>query len=264
MTSRDPALITQNPSLTLVVPVFNEESRLARNGMDLINYIESKPAGSGLIIVNDGSTDGTARVACEIENCSSRARVVQLPHLGKGAAIAYGLAKAKTTLAGYTDVDLSTPLREVDRLFAAASRTHELVIGSRGLPEATIGNHQARVREVLGRMFNWYVQMTIAPGIKDTQCGAKFAQTTTWREILNTTREEGFAWDAEAVALAIRLGFGVLEVGIEWSHDPQTRVSVVADGMKMAWAVTRILTSLHGVPSMKRMQWPRAQGADDG
>lgn len=226
--------------LSLVIPVFNEEARLVGNGNELIQYIEGQPSGSKLLIVDDGSTDGTRQAAQGLVERSPCVTYLHRPHLGKGAAVQKGLEAAETPLSGYTDVDLSTPLHEVDRLFQLAASTECLVIGSREMPQTLIANHQARRREWLGRLFNLWVRAMIAPGIRDTQCGAKFARREVWEAILPRVAENGFAWDAAVVAHALRLDIPVLEVGIEWSHDPSTRVRVWRDGLSMAMAVPRI------------------------
>lgn len=223
--------------ITLVIPVYNEETRLDRNGMELMGYIDSAPGGSTIVFVDDGSTDATVPKATQLAGQSPRIQVHARPHLGKGAAVAYGLGIATTPLAGYTDIDLSTPLSEVNRLFVIAASTNSLVIGSRGLSTSRVEKHQSGLRERLGRTFNLLVRATIAPGVHDTQCGAKFGRTSSWRSILAKTSDNGFAWDAEAVAVAQRLGLGVEEVGIRWSHDPMTRVDVMGDGVRMALAV---------------------------
>lgn len=237
------------PPVSLVIPVFNEEVRLHRNARALFDYASGLPDGSRLIIVDDGSSDRSLEIARSLAAGSRRIDVVTQQHTGKGAAVEHGLNLATTAVAGYTDVDLSTPLHEVDRLIRLAGDARSLVIGSRGVSESKIVNHQRRPREWLGRLFNLLVRSTIAPGIRDTQCGAKFANTETWHSILAHTNQPGFAWDAEVVALAMRLGHGVREIGIEWAHDPMTRVDVLSDGLRMATSVLQIARQLRESPA---------------
>jgi glycosyltransferase involved in cell wall biosynthesis len=224
-----------------VVPIFNEEARLKTNGPSFVSYIESAPSGSCVMLVDDGSADTTAAVAKSMAERSPQVVFLKRPHFGKGAAVAHGLAHCDTPLAGYTDVDLSTPLHEVDRLFSIAASTPTLVIASRDVATSRVLTHQNSLRERLGRTFNTLVRATITPGIHDTQCGAKFARRQTWDALLAHTKNPGFAWDAEAVAVAQRLGLGVSEIGIEWSHDPMTRVNVIPDGIRMAVSVLAML-----------------------
>ncbi|MDQ6796640.1 MAG: hypothetical protein M3011_01220, partial [Actinomycetota bacterium] len=106
-------------------------------------------------------------------------------------------------------------------------------------------------REVLGKCFNRLVQLTLIPGVYDTQCGAKVASTAVWRRLLPHCHEDGFAWDVEAVAVARRLGLPVHEIGVRWSHDRRSSVRPWRDGMAMVRAVPRIRRGVRAVPSSR-------------
>jgi glycosyltransferase involved in cell wall biosynthesis len=228
-------------TLCLVVPMFNEEERAAGTVLPLLDHIDRKPEGSVLVFVDDGSSDRTIEVVerAVAEHGSQRASVLARPHLGKGAAVRAGLLQASTTVAAFCDVDLATPLAEVDRLAAIAIEGSCLAIGSRGVSEARIEQRESLRREIAGKAYNRLVRV-LCPGITDTQCGAKAATTATWRAILAHSREDGFAWDVEAIALAMRLSIPVREIGVEWHHDDRTRVRVLHDGLSMVLSVPRI------------------------
>ena len=117
------------------------------------------------------------------------------------------------------------------------------------------------MREFLGRAFNRAVQLLVAPGIVDTQCGAKVAQTDLWREILPRCREEGFAWDVEVVAVANSLDIPVLEIAIEWRHDEGSQVRVLRDGIAMLRALPRIRRNVVRRPGDRP---PGASGPETG
>lgn len=238
-------------SLSLVVPVFNEEERLGRSGPKLAAFVVARGPGSELVIVDDGSTDATREVAEDLRSRHPDAgvRLIRCPHRGKGAAVRAGLNSATTTLAGFCDVDLATPLDQFERLCGAALSGSVLVIGSRGVRSAQLVQRESGVREALGRTYNRLLRLTLTPGIYDTQCGAKVATTSVWREILPYCRETGFAWDVEAVALARRRGIAVWELGVRWAHDSRTRVRPLPDGLAMAWAIPRIWKRLQAVPA---------------
>lgn len=238
--------------VALVVPVFNEEERLREHGERLLGFVATFGQGSELIIVDDGSTDGTCEVAEGLvrKHPSGRVSLVRRPHEGKGAAVRAGLEDATAGVAGFCDVDLATPLDQLQRLFAAAFAAPALVIGSRGVVSSVLVRREGHVRELLGKTYNRLLRITLTPGICDTQCGAKAATTAVWREILPHCRERGFAWDVEAVAVARRLDIAVWELGILWAHDPRTRVRPLVDGMAMVWAVPRIWKRTHAVSSL--------------
>jgi glycosyltransferase involved in cell wall biosynthesis len=229
-------------TLCLVVPVFNEEDRVAESLDQLYEFISARAPGSRLLFVDDGSSDRTVEVVTSaIERWGSDVvAILCCPHAGKGAAVRSGLREAGTDLAAFCDIDLSTPLDQLNRIIAEAAAGNCLAIGSRAAPGARIAQHEERRREIAGKAFNRLVRAWLCPGVADTQCGAKAAPTEVWRCVLPFSREDGFAWDVEVIATALRLAIPVREVGIEWNHDERTRVRVWQDGVSMVLAVPRI------------------------
>jgi dolichyl-phosphate beta-glucosyltransferase len=237
------------PELTLVVPLFDEAHRFAIFAPQLCEHIRSFGPRSELVFVDDGSTDDTVahvqRFIAANEGVS--VRLLRRPHLGKGAAVSAGLATAMTEIAAFCDLDLSTPLAELDRIVEAASRAPILAVGSRGAASSVLKRRQHPSRELLGRAYNRLVQLTVVPGIVDTQCGAKAAATNLWQKVLPMCREQGFAWDVEVIAMARALGLNVQEIGIEWSHRDGSRINPVRDGLAMLRAVPRIRRNVSSV-----------------
>jgi len=134
-----------------------------------------------------------------------------------------------------------------------------MVIGSRGLASSRVLRHESSVRETLGRAYNRAVRSLILGGIADTQCGAKVAPTATWHQVLAHCREEGFAWDVEALAVARALGIPVSEIGVTWTHDDDSRVRVLRDGAAMLRSLPRIY--LRARPARRA---PRPAGTGGG
>lgn len=231
--------------LTVVVPLYNEAHRFRTFAPPLLRFVQTWGRGSELVFVDDGSSDDTAaQVEAFMAQSGGRVRLVRRRHEGKGAAVSAGLASAFTDVAAFCDLDLSTPLPELARIVQAAMRAPILAIGSRGAANASLTRRQHRVRELLGRTYNRAVQLSVVPGVVDTQCGAKAAQTTIWHKILPLCRERGFAWDVEAIAMARTLGVTVQEIGIEWHHQDGSRVNPVQDGADMLRALPRIRRNL--------------------
>jgi dolichyl-phosphate beta-glucosyltransferase len=233
-------------SLTLVVPVYNESLRFELFASQLGDFIARCPGGSELIFVDDGSSDDTPELIERfiVDRCEVPIRLLRRNHRGKGAAVAVGLTSASSEMACFCDFDLATPLDELVRIVAAAEGMPILSIGSRGAVSAQITRHQHRSREFLGRAYNRLVQLSLVPGIADTQCGAKAASTDIWARIIPVCREEGFAWDVEVIAVARMMGVRVQEIGIEWRHQEGTRVNLLGDGARMVCAVPRIRRNL--------------------
>jgi glycosyltransferase involved in cell wall biosynthesis len=240
-----------HPPLSLVVPLFNEEERLAESGPALVRFVTDRALGSELLLVDDGSSDDTLAVARGLAGeHPDRVRVLPRRHAGKGATVQAGLRAATAPLLAFCDVDLSTPLAELDRIIGCATAAPVLAIGSRDVVATRLGRRESEVREQLGKAFNVLLRATLTPGIFDTQCGAKAAARSVWHEVLPYCREPGFAWDAELVAVCRRRGIAVWEVGIEWSHDDRSRVRPVRDGAAMLRSVPRILARVRAVPSL--------------
>lgn len=232
-------------ALGLVVPLFDEAVRFAEYGDQLVDYVARQPAGSELLFVDDGSGDDTARLVEQLiaQRSDATVRLLRRPHAGKGAAVAAGLAATAAELVAFCDLDLSTPLDQLDIVVAAATRGAPLAIGSRDLTGSRLLRRENRVRESLGRAYNRLLQATVTPGIVDTQCGAKAARREVWQRILPLCRQSGFAWDAEVVAVALALGVRVAEIPIEWRHDDRSKIRVGRDGLEMVLETGRIWQS---------------------
>ncbi|MET1001311.1 MAG: glycosyltransferase [Acidimicrobiia bacterium] len=228
-------------ALTLVVPIFDEEDRVQEHGRALLDFVAALAPGSRLLFVDDGSTDSTAEIVAKLIEGEPHAELLLMPHAGKGAAVAAGLAAATTEYAGFCDVDLATPLPDLARIFTVATRAAVLAIGSRDVSASVVVNPESRWREALGRAYNRLLQATVTPSVVDTQCGAKVAATGIWRRLLPWCQERGFAWDAEVVAVALAVGVEVQEVPVNWHHDERTRVRVLRDGAGMVVATGRIV-----------------------
>jgi dolichyl-phosphate beta-glucosyltransferase len=240
------------PSLSLVVPVFDEEQRLAEFGSALAEFVAHFGAGSELIVADDGSSDRTIDVAIALAQllAPGSLRVLAMPHRGKGAAVQAGLMAATGTVSAFCDVDLATPLDDIERLVRLVTTGPVVAAASRDVVTTTLVRPEGPRREFLGKLYNRLIQLTLLPGIRDTQCGAKAAMTSVWHAILPHTHEPGFAWDVEALTVARRLGFAVWEVGVAWSHDQRSKVRPVRDGAAMVRAVPRIWHSARRVEAL--------------
>jgi len=232
--------------LGLIVPVYNEINRLGPFFEELVDWVDGRSGTAELIFVDDGSTDGTAD---ELERLiadhrpSTHARVLRRPHSGKGGAVTAGLSASIAGIRAFCDLDLATPLEDLERIIARASRADLLAIASRDLSGSVVARPESRVREALGRLYNRLLQATVTPGVVDTQCGAKAASSGVWEVLLPRCHQTGFAWDAELVALALASGVVVQEVPVTWRHDPRSKVRVVRDGLGMVRQTPTIMRS---------------------
>lgn len=229
-------------SFGLVVPLYDEADRLPEFGPLLVDFAAGQPPGSELVFVDDGSTDATAELVDELvaANPGRPVRLLRRAHEGKGAAVAAGLRASTAEVRGFCDLDLATPLDQLEHVLRAAQRVPALAVGSRDLAASRLLRAEGPIREALGRSYNRLLQLTITPGVVDTQCGAKVATAPVWEAVLPHCREAGYAWDAEVIAIAGALGIGVQEIPIDWRHDERSKVHVGRDGLAMVWAIPRI------------------------
>jgi dolichyl-phosphate beta-glucosyltransferase len=209
----------------VVIPAYDEERRLPRSLEKLAEYRSRTSIDLDVLVVDDGSRDGTATTA---EACGRRLslplRVVrQDRNRGKGAAVRAGVLQASGDSVLVSDADFSTPIEEWERLQAAGA---DVAIGSRGLDESYVKERQPFFRQTMGKLFNLLVRLLAVPGVHDTQCGFKLFRREAAREIFSRARVDRFAYDVESLLLARRLGFTLAEVPVLWFNSSDSRVSL--------------------------------------
>ena len=228
---------------SLVIPAYNESGRIAQCIAETAAWTRTRPGGLDweVLVVDDGSTDGTAQLARDLAAREGLAlRVLSYaPNRGKGAAIREGVLAASGDPVLVSDTDLSTPLSEFDKL-AAALRTHPIAIGSRALQEDLVRRRQAPHRVLLGKAGNGIIRFLAVPGIHDTQCGFKLFRGDAAKTLFREARVDRFAWDVEILYLARRRGLAIAEVPVLWFNSPESKVRVVRDALQTLWDVMRI------------------------
>ncbi len=225
--------------LSLVIPAFNEEDRLRPTLDRVVGHLQSRPESFEIIVVDDGSSDGTSRVATGFAD--PRVRLLRLErNRGKGAAVRAGMLAARGDFRVFTDADLSTPISEMAPMLAALRGGADLCIGSRALDRRRVKLHQPWYREGMGRIFNLLVRLSGVGGISDTQCGFKGLRADAAETLFPLMTVEGFSFDVELILLARRHGFRVTEMPVEWYNSPQSRVHPLRDAAKMFTEIIRI------------------------
>ncbi|HEY4563073.1 MAG TPA: dolichyl-phosphate beta-glucosyltransferase [Thermoanaerobaculia bacterium] len=218
--------------LSVVVPAYNEEKRLAPGLRQALDYLARRGEPYELLVVDDGSRDETIRVAESF--VPQGVRVVRHErNRGKGAAVRTGLLASRGRKVLISDADFSTPIEEVEKLERFLQDGTPLVIGSRGLADSQIRQRQPIYREMMGRTFNRLIRLFGVRGIRDTQCGFKLARGEEGRRIAAELKIEGFAWDVEMIWLARRRGYGIAEVGVVWVNSPDSRVDPIRSSFSM-------------------------------
>ena len=231
------------PSISIVIPAYNEERRLPATLRSILDYLRARDWSSWeVIVVNDGSMDGTAAVAEQFGAAYSGVRLLQNPgNRGKGYSVRHGMLEAECDWVLFTDSDLSAPIEELDKLIAAANqRGASVAIGSRAVDRRLIEVHQSWFRETAGRVFNLLMRVATGLPFADTQCGFKLFERGAAREIFRRQRIERWGFDAEVLFIARRLGYRSIEVPVRWSHSEGTKVSMFRDSVNMFLDLLRI------------------------
>lgn len=225
-------------TLSLVIPAYNEAGRLPATLNQIVAYLEQTPWDWTIRIVDDGSTDGTARVAEGYAGRDPRIIVQREPHGGKGAAVKAGLLAATGSYRFICDADLSMPIRELARFLPLLAGA-DVAIGTREGAGARRVAEPTR-RHLVGRTFNYLVQRLLLPGLHDTQCGFKMFTAVAVERIFRDMTVDGWSFDIEALYLARRCGLRIVEVPIEWHYRAESRLNVLRDGPAMLLDLLRI------------------------
>jgi len=223
--------------LSIVIPSYNEEKRLPRALAQLRDYFAARKtdlATVEIVIVDDGSSDSTPRIAEEWARQWPGIRLVlNGENRGKGYSVRHGMLEARGRVALFTDADLSSPIEESEKLLAAIRAGNDVAIGSRAIDRSLIAVRQSRLRELAGIIFNGFVRLFTGLPFHDTQCGFKAFVTAPSRIVFEQQRIEGFGFDPEVLFLAKRHGLRAAEVPVRWAHDPATKVHVIYDSIRM-------------------------------
>jgi len=227
------------PTLSLILPAYNEEARLPALLETLATSAEQAVAGAGYVlrealVVDDGSADRTRAILAEAEPSHPNLRSVlgNGENRGKGAAIAAGVDRAEGNYVLLADVDLSTPLEELPKLGRAIESGADIAIGSRALDRSVVDRGPGH-RKLMGRAFNRAVRTMTGLELRDTQCGFKLMPTAIAGELLAEQTCPGFSFDVEMLMRADRAGLRIAEVPVIYIHDDRSRVRAVSSSYKM-------------------------------
>lgn len=221
--------------LSLIVPAYNEEDRIGTTLDRTLRYLHMQSYRWEVIVVDDGSRDGTGR---QVEQFAPDVRLCSLvTNMGKGAAVRTGMLLARGCYRVFTDADLSTPIEELAKMLDAFNRGADVVIGSRRLDRSLVKKPQPWYREWIGMLGNKIVQSALLRGYEDTQCGFKGCTAHAAEYIFSRTIINGFAFDVEMLYLAQQLGFRIEQIAVEWYNDPRTRVRAIRDTVRTLYEI---------------------------
>jgi len=213
--------------LSIIIPAYNEENDISNCISVVTEYCENRKIDFEIIAVDDGSSDQTLDIIRK--NASGNPRIHALTNgenRGKGFTVKHGVLESIGKNVLFTDVDMSTPICEYEKLLEYLSQGFDVAFGSRALAKSQLKKKQPWYRMQLGRLANKAIQ-TVVPalrGIKDTQCGFKLFRGDAARQIFPLQRIDRWGFDFEILHIARKYGYKVIEVPVEWSHSGDTRI----------------------------------------
>jgi dolichyl-phosphate beta-glucosyltransferase len=237
------------PRLSLVIPAYNERGRIGSTLEAAAAYFAEEGIDGELVVVDDGSGDGTADLVGRYAQTHPAVRLLRNDrNHGKGYTVRRGMLDAQGAVVLFCDADGSTPMGEATKLLGLIeSGQADVAIGSRELPESDLARPQPWHRRAMGWVFRQLVRMIAVRGFRDTQCGFKAFRREAAQEIFRRQTLERFAFDVELLVIAHRLGYRVVEVPVRWLDNPDSRVRPGVDSMRMLLDLFRIrLRALRG------------------
>ena len=229
------------PDYSIVIPAYNEEARLPATLERVLAFVHEQRWSAEVIVVNDGSRDGTADLVRAAAQKEPMLRLLENPgNRGKGYSVRNGMLNARGTVMIFSDADLSSPISEAPKLVAALSSGADVAIGSRWLRAELQTRRQSWLRQVLGRIFNLLARGILGLNFHDTQCGFKAFTSEAVQAIFPQQRIERFGFDPEILFLARKCGLKVEEVPVLWGHSGGERIHPLLDGGKMLIEMLRI------------------------
>jgi glycosyltransferase involved in cell wall biosynthesis len=230
--------VSARPSLSIVIPAYNEAARLPETLARLDAHFAGRD--TEIIVVDDGSSDGTADLARRGVPGGAPPTVIAFPeNRGKGAAVRAGVMASTGEAVLYMDADLATDIANLDE-FLKLLEDYDVVVGSRAVPGATVHN-TTWLRTVMGRTFNGMVRFLTRLDVHDSQCGYKAFRGDAARVVFSLSTVDGFAFDPEVLMIGRALGLTVTEVPVDWTAVEGSSVRPLRDSLVTGFTLLRVV-----------------------
>ncbi|MCD4783660.1 MAG: glycosyltransferase family 2 protein [Candidatus Eremiobacteraeota bacterium] len=232
--------------ISVVIPAYNEEKRIGSTLDGIIEYFGGKNKSMEIIVVDDGSTDETAKIVNEYAEKHSFIHLIKKEkNEGKALAVKDGVLSAKGEFILFSDADLSTPINELKSLMKPIREEKAGVsIASRAILGSKVETHQPFYREFMGKFFNRLVQFLALPGVFDTQCGFKLFTREAAQDIFPRMTVTNFSFDVEILAIARARDYHIAEVPVRWINSSETKLSILRDVPRMFMGILQVHMNL--------------------
>jgi len=233
------------PRWSVVIPAFNEARRLPPFLDTVVGFFEGRDEPYEVIVVDDGSTDGTSRIV-EARQFPA-VRILKLGrNAGKGAAVRAGMLAARGAYRLFADADGATPIDELKRIEPLLVAGADVVVGSRVLVDPGVSVTARRHRVAVGRVFNWLVARVGLQGVADSQCGFKAFTAPVASRLFEALSTRGFGFDVELLMLAQAAGCRIVEVPVNWADQAESKVGLFRHGPGMLWQILKARSRVRG------------------
>jgi glycosyltransferase involved in cell wall biosynthesis len=227
------------PLLSIIIPAHNEEERLPDSLKKIMAFLQEQPYEAEVLVVNNGSHDRTAEVVKEFQLLHPNLTLVDEDRAGKGLAVRLGMNRAQGEYRFICDADLSMPIQEVNKFIPPTLEDFDIAIGSREVT-GSVRYNEPQYRHWIGRIFNFFVRALAVPGFMDTQCGFKCFHHSVSEDLFQVQILDGWTFDVEVLFIALRRGYRIVEVPIQWYYFPASRIHVLKDSFNMFIDLFRI------------------------
>lgn len=227
--------------VSIVLPAYNEAKRL-RNAVEKIeNHVRELGYDYEIVIAEDGSTDGTDRIAREIAEKNPRVKHLHSKErLGRGRALMNAFRNCSGDIVVYMDVDLSTDLKHLKDIVSAIEEGYDVATGSRLMKESVA--KRPLKRDLASRVYNFLVRLLLGSKVRDHQCGFKAFKKSAILELGEKVRDTHWFWDTEVLVLAQKMGYKVKEIPVCWEHGGETKVRFKKDVLYMFFQILRMFS----------------------
>jgi glycosyltransferase involved in cell wall biosynthesis len=226
---------------SIIIPAYNESMRLGATLDAILAYIGQRQWNAEVIVVDDGSRDNTREIVRSYMEKNPAVKLLENPgNHGKGYSVRNGMMQGAGEILLFSDADLSSPIEEAEKLFAAIRSGADVAIGSRWLNQKLQTRKQPLYRRVLSRTFNLSLRIVLRLKFKDTQCGFKAFTRRAAEAVFPPQKIERWGFDPEILYLARHQGFKIAEVPVRWAHSAGTRLHPFRDGIHAFWDVLSI------------------------
>lgn len=227
------------PLLSLVIPALNEEKRLPFTLQSLMQYLSTQPYEAEVLVVENGSQDRTLEIAQEFARRYPNVRALHSDQRGKGLAVRMGMQAAQGEYRFMCDADFSMPVDQIARFLPPVLDGYDIAMASREAPGAVRYNEPA-YRHLVGRVYNWMIRLIALPRLQDTQCGFKCFRASVAEELFKLQTLTGWSFDVELLFIAQHRGCKIVEIGIPWYFNPESKIRVMKDSLRMGIDLFRI------------------------